>query len=138
MPKGIKYDGDKPRYELMPPEVEEEIVKVLTYGAIKYRDHNWKYVEPFYDRYYGACRRHLSKYRQGEVIDEENGYHHLAEAACCLIFMMHRDLENETDEQREKRESFQKEVSKHLKDKKEKEEEQHQNLIKKIENYVRI
>ncbi len=115
MSKGIKYDADKPRYELMPPEVEEEVVKVLTYGAIKYEDNNWKYVEPFYDRYYGAARRHINYYRRDQMIDPENGYHHLAEAICCLLFMLQRDLESETDEAREKREFFQKESIEKLK-----------------------
>ena len=32
---GIKYDGDKPRYELIPPHALEEMVKVLTIGAKK-------------------------------------------------------------------------------------------------------
>jgi hypothetical protein len=33
---GVKFDHGKARYDLIPPEVEEAIAKVLTYGAQKY------------------------------------------------------------------------------------------------------
>ena len=91
--EGIKHDGDKLRYDLMPVEVEEEIVKVLTHGAKKYADNNWKYVEPFEDRYYAALRRHIAAWRKGEQIDPESGLHHLAHAACCITFLLSRELE---------------------------------------------
>lgn len=34
--EGLKFDTDKARYDLIPPEIEEAIAKVLTYGAKKY------------------------------------------------------------------------------------------------------
>jgi hypothetical protein len=33
---GVKFDQNKPRYDLIPPEIEEAIAKVLTFGAQKY------------------------------------------------------------------------------------------------------
>jgi len=33
---GVKFDQDKPCYDLIPPEVEEAMAQVLTYGAKKY------------------------------------------------------------------------------------------------------
>lgn len=55
MSDGIKYDGEKLRYDLLPVEALEQITKVLTYGAKKYSDNNWRKVEPLNDRYFAAC-----------------------------------------------------------------------------------
>jgi hypothetical protein len=90
---GIKYDSEKPRYDLMPVEALEAIVKVLTYGACKYAPDNWRHVEPCNTRYYAACMRHLEAHRKGEQIDPESGLPHLAHAICCLVFMLTKELE---------------------------------------------
>lgn len=88
---GIKYDKDKPRWELLPLDVVEEVVNVLTHGAKKYAPDNWKYVQPR-ERYLGAVMRHIKAAQCGEVIDPESGLHHIAHAICCLIFFMWHDL----------------------------------------------
>lgn len=36
MTEGKKFDEEKDRYDLVPPEIEEAIAKVLTFGAAKY------------------------------------------------------------------------------------------------------
>ena len=41
---GRKFDGDKLRYDLIPPLALEEMVKVLTFGAQKYEPDNWQKV----------------------------------------------------------------------------------------------
>ena len=38
--QGVKYDDEKPRYDLVPWNEFEEVVKVLSYGACKYDDTN--------------------------------------------------------------------------------------------------
>jgi len=80
---GRKFDGEKPRYELMTPEYEEGIVKVLTLGSEKYADHNWKFVKGGRGRYYNALRRHLAAWKKGEKDDPETGLNHLYHASCC-------------------------------------------------------
>ena len=92
MEKGIKYDSEKLRYDLFPIEALEEITKVLTYGAAKHAPDNWRKVEPCNDRYFAAAMRHMIAHRKGEQMDE-SGYHHLAHAACCIIFMLTKELE---------------------------------------------
>jgi hypothetical protein len=87
---GIKYDGDKPDYSLVPFQAMDEVVKVLTYGAAKYDRFNWEKVEP--RRYQAAALRHISAYMQGEKIDPESGINHLAHAACSLLFLTDFDL----------------------------------------------
>ena len=84
----LKYDTDKPRWSLLPFKQVEQVVDVLTIGAKKYDDDNWKTVTPMYDRYFSACMRHLAAWRCGERKDPETGKSHLAHAVCCILFLM--------------------------------------------------
>lgn len=94
---GMKFDGvDKLRWDLLPVEFEE-VITVLTKGAKKYADNNWMYVNPAYDRYYAAARRHMEEFRKAikkglPRTDKEMGTHVLANAICCLVFLMYMDM----------------------------------------------
>lgn len=89
-PKGIKYDTEKTRFELLPFEQIEQVAEVLTIGAKKYADDNWKKVMPR-SRYIGASLRHIFAWIRGEKLDKETGKSHLAHAVCCLLFLMWSD-----------------------------------------------
>lgn len=93
--EGMKYDNGKPRYDLEQVLALEEVTKVLTFGASKYADDNWRLVENAKKRYYSAARRHLAAHQKGEVHDTESGLHHLAHAACCINFILELELEDE-------------------------------------------
>lgn len=95
MTQGMKFDQGKPRYDLVPWEAMDDVVRVLTYGAQKYADNNWKHVEDAAKRYPAATFRHLSAYMQGEKMDPETGVSHLAHAMCSLMFMLAMDKANE-------------------------------------------
>ena len=85
--QGTKHDSDKLRYDLVPPEALEEVVKVLTFGAGKYTDRNWeKGIN--YGRVYGALMRHMQAFWKGEDKDAESGISHLSHAGCCLFFLL--------------------------------------------------
>lgn len=90
-PTGLKYDGGKIRYGLLPPIALAETAKVLTFGAQKYAPDNWRYVENWRERYFDAAMRHMWAYKQGEALDPETSLPHLAHAICCLMFLC--DLE---------------------------------------------
>lgn len=90
--EGKKQDDGKLRYHLMPDAAEQEILAVLDFGADKYGEFNWQEVKPLNTRYYNAMRRHVTAFRSGEREDPETGRHHLAHAACCLLFMLENDL----------------------------------------------
>jgi len=90
-PRGVKYDTGKRRYDLLPWEQIDEVVDVLTFGAAKYADDNWKIVPDKTKRYKAALGRHISAYMQGEQLDKEDGKSHLAHAVCCAIFLMWGD-----------------------------------------------
>ena len=90
---GMKDDQQKARWDLLPLNPIAQIVDVLTFGASKYADNNWQHVKQPKDRYFAAAMRHLYAYREGERKDPESGLHHLAHAACCLIFLLWFDNE---------------------------------------------
>lgn len=83
----VKADGDKNRLELLPFAALEEVGKVMTFGAKKYRDHNWRRC-PTMSRYSGAALRHLFAWVRGEDLDPETGLSHIAHASCCCLFLL--------------------------------------------------
>lgn len=86
---GKKFDDGKPRYDLIPPVVLEQLATVLTFGAKKYGPNNWQSVPDAQNRYYSALMRHVEADRGGEVFDEESGLPHLTHALACVAFMLH-------------------------------------------------
>lgn len=91
---GIKFDTLKTRWDLLPLTMLKQIVDVLTFGAQKYSDDNWKMIPNAKARYFAAMMRHVEQWQSGEQKDEESGFNHLAHAGCCLLFMLWFD-ENE-------------------------------------------
>ena len=88
MSAGLKYDSDKPRWNLLPLATVQEVVKVLTFGASKYGANNWQKLKDAQDRYFAALMRHLTQWQSGEHIDKESGLPHLAHAACDVMFLL--------------------------------------------------
>jgi hypothetical protein len=78
---------------LLPPKAIVEVSKVLTFGAAKYDEENWRYLDKLQERYTGATLRHLFSHMDGEQRDSETGYSHLAHAICCLLFKLEIELE---------------------------------------------
>lgn len=91
--EGKKYDGEKPKMYLLPPKALLEVSKVLTFGAAKYDEHNWKKLDNLQNRYSGAALRHIFSHIDGEEYDDETGLDHLAHAICCLMFKLEAKLE---------------------------------------------
>lgn len=94
--EGRKFDGDKARYDLYPLDAYEGCTNVLTFGAKKYADNEWKTVPNAINRYYAALIRHLNSQKEyndaggiGLLMDSESGLPHLDHAQCCLVFMRH-------------------------------------------------
>lgn len=87
MAEALKYDGEKPRMELLPTAPMVEIAKVLTFGAKKYAAHNWRGGFD-YSRLVGAAMRHLTAFNDGEDLDPESGLSHIAHLGCCTMFLL--------------------------------------------------
>lgn len=84
---GNKFDFGKLRWDLIPYDSLEEVVKVYTHGAEKYSDHNWRKGMKF-SRIYAAMLRHLTAFIRGEDIDKDSGLNHLSQVAWgCLTLL---------------------------------------------------
>ena len=89
--KGIKYDLEKPRIDLLPYDALMEVAKVFTKGAEKYRAHNWeKGLE--HHRLFNSAMRHLYAYWSGEDNDPEFGISHLAHCGCNILMLLSLSL----------------------------------------------
>ncbi len=99
--KGKKFDQEKNRLELIPPEPIEELGWVYTKGAIKYADNNWlrglKYTKVI-----GAIKRHLLAIEKGQDIDPEFQLLHAAHGAWSFLalvqFMKHPERYKQFDD----------------------------------------
>lgn len=101
--EGVKYDSEKPRMHLLPPKATIEVAKVLTFGAQKYDEENWRKLDKLQERYTSGALRHIFAHMDGEQLDPESGVSHLAHALCCLLFKL--EIELEEDQEKRLRES---------------------------------
>jgi len=85
--KDVKKDGAKLRYDLVPAEAIEELVKVYTFGAQKYEAHAWESGMKM-SRVYAALFRHMTAWWLGEDTDKESGFSHLAHAAWNVLALL--------------------------------------------------
>ena len=82
--KGVKYDTEKPRMDLVMSgfaRALECVGDVGTFGATKYTDNGWQSVDNGIERYLSAMIRHYLKYRQGEYYDTDSELPHLSHMA---------------------------------------------------------
>lgn len=91
--EGRKDDGDKPRMDLIPPEVMTALGTVLSYGAKKYDQRNWE-KGMNWGRPFAALMRHMWAWWRGEACDPETGYSHLWHALCCVAFLTAYEARN--------------------------------------------
>jgi len=84
---GVKHDEGKNRLDLIPIEPLLEVGKVLTVGAKKYGDYNWK-KGILHSRLFAAVLRHIFAYRGGENNAPDTGLDHRAHAIAGLMFTM--------------------------------------------------
>jgi len=84
---GAKFDTGKERFDLMLPEFELEMAKVLTYGAETYGANSWQGVPDAVRRYRAALRRHENAMTRGELRDTVTGCTHAAHIAINSMFL---------------------------------------------------
>ena len=82
----MKETDNKPKFHLIDPRFELGMAEVLTFGADKYSDENWREGREFTD-YISAARRHLNAIERGEDIDQETGKQHAYHLGCCTMFL---------------------------------------------------
>lgn len=84
--EGIKYDGGKPRVDLIPGCSLTDAGIVFAYGAAKYAPDNWRKGYAW-SRIIGAALRHILAFKEGEDNDPESGLTHIGHALCCLMIL---------------------------------------------------
>ena len=88
---GVKFDAQKTRPGLLIMSLAEavnEVSKVLTYGAAKYDDDNWRKVPNGVTRYTDALLRHLLAEAMGEEYDPESELLHAAHTAANALIRL--------------------------------------------------
>jgi hypothetical protein len=88
---GYKADEGKPSFTLLPFDALGCIMKVLTFGAIKYAPRNWE-KGMNWTRPWDACIRHLEAWMRREDGDPETGMSHLWHAGCMILFLIAYEL----------------------------------------------
>lgn len=81
-----KADVGKPRPDLIPADFLLEMGRVMAYGAAKYDVDNWRQCEDP-RRYEAAAMRHWLAYMNGEELDPESEFAHLAHCACSIAMV---------------------------------------------------
>lgn len=89
----VKADTSKNRLDLISTVAIEELGWVLTYGASKYSEHNWRNGSGLaWSRVLAAALRHLFAFQRGQDLDPETGRPHLAHAMACVMFLLEYQL----------------------------------------------
>lgn len=74
---GLKDDGGKLMWGLLPWKAVHGMIKVLTFGAAKYSPNGWRTVPNAKERYQAALLRHLFALNAGETLDVDSGLRHI-------------------------------------------------------------
>ncbi len=77
---GLRYDAEKARFDLLPPEALEELAMHYAKGAKKYADRNWE-KGMNWGRCFASMMRHAWAFWRGEDYDAETGTHHMISVA---------------------------------------------------------
>ena len=84
---GLRYNEGKNRLDLVPTSLVEEVGKVLTFGANKYGDNNWR-SSMKWSKCIASLERHLVAFKNGIDFDEESGLLHLSHLGCNVAFLL--------------------------------------------------
>jgi len=84
---GIK----KPSNSFTPLGALRALGQVMEFGAKKYGRFNWRGTKVASSVYYNAATRHLNAWFEGEDIDPESGFPHLAHVMACAAIILDAD-----------------------------------------------
>ncbi len=84
--KGLRYNEDKIRYDLIHPVATEGLAKVLTVGSKKYAPRNWE-KGLSWTSVIASLKRHLNAIEQGNDYDSETGLLHIDHVQCNAHFL---------------------------------------------------
>ena len=84
---GVKDDGGKLMWNLLPWKAIQGLIRVLTFGAKKYAPNGWRSVPDARQRYLAALLRHLYAASVGVKLDEDSGLRHIDHVLCNAAFL---------------------------------------------------
>jgi len=84
--EGKRFNSGKTRHDLAPAYAQEQYARVLTMGAEKYGDDNWK-KGMAWSKVIASLSRHVEAIKKGEDIDQESGLLHSAHVMCNAAFL---------------------------------------------------
>lgn len=98
LPTGAqKHLGNKPRFDLIPPEAMLALAEVYTLGAAKYSDRNWEKGIP-YSVCLGSLKRHINEFELGNMINTDDGsLEHVVHAMWWAVALVTYIRRNRTD-----------------------------------------
>lgn len=87
-----KNDQGKLRWDLMPVEAMEEVIKVFGFGATKYGDFNWQKNDAELMRLSASVDRHHNDWKKGRKLDHESGLYELAHMVTTGLMLLHHEV----------------------------------------------
>ena len=84
---GLRYNSHKAEHHQVPTSLTNAVAKTLMYGAQKYEKGNWRRGMKW-SIVYDCLQRHMLKWLDGEVKDEESGLPHLYHAASNIAMLI--------------------------------------------------
>lgn len=84
--KGMRFNQDKPRMDLVDADALQGLAEVLTFGAKKYAAHNWRQGLSVSETL-GSMLRHIAAIQRGEDLDPESGKPHIDHIGCNWMFL---------------------------------------------------
>ena len=84
--KGMRFNSNKPKWSLVPQSALIPMVKVLEFGAIKYKPDNWKKGLSVVEMC-ESMKRHLDAFMEGENNDPESGLSHIGHLQSNAMFL---------------------------------------------------
>jgi dATP/dGTP diphosphohydrolase len=85
--KAARNDSSKLPLHLVPGSLVRACARALEYGAKKYAPNNWRKGGLKFSELLSALDRHLQLLKDGEMIDQESGLHHLDHIAANTGFL---------------------------------------------------
>src|SRR5690606_15189548 len=95
--QGLRYDNNKIRFDLIPPEADKALAEILTMGAKKYAERNWE-LGMDWMKMIASLKRHLNAWESGVDNDEESGFNHMKHVlwnAMALVTYIERNIGND-------------------------------------------
>ncbi len=86
--RALRFNQGKRQWHLLPLDALNPVIDVLMYGAKKYAPRNWERGD-HYSTHFDCLMRHLEQFfYRGEDACPESKCHHLAHAACNILFLL--------------------------------------------------